>query len=138
MKAPSVMLVIVLAGASLAAQSDELKGQSVTLRACVKQGIANRVYLSAIEIPTPPEGASKSVRYLFDKPAQLRDYLGGVVEVIAQVREVKPGTTELTANDGVLAEPVSAEQPVGTSGSDPAPILTLDINKIRMVSTVCR
>jgi hypothetical protein len=141
MKWPTIIVAAVVAGSPVFAQAPsagDLKGRAVTLRACVGQGISNSVLLSRVEV-RDADAAKMPARYLFDKPAAFADYLGGQIEIQALVREVKPADTELTMNDGVLAELTLPEQAVGTSGSETqTPVLKMDISKVRLLASVCR
>jgi hypothetical protein len=144
MKWPIALVLLALAGSPIVSarqsSTDDLKGRPVTLRACVGKGIAGSVLLNRVQIPVKEGVAAPApARYLFDKPGAIQDYLGGEIEILAQVREVQSGDIELSMNDGLLAEIQPATEAVGTSGTDqPSPVLKMDITKIRMLSTVCR
>src|SRR5262245_15914647 len=94
--AASVALVFALASVLVHAQSsttDHLKGRALTLRTCVERGINDAVLLkNFVDVTTVENGGplrlpASRVVYWFQKPADLKERVGHMVEISASVTE---------------------------------------------------
>jgi hypothetical protein len=139
-----------------------LKGNTVTLRACVQQGTHGSVAtLRQVEV-VKPAGAIESPRVMYWFARNLDDFrtnTGNEVEIIGTISDVLTEPIELKATDGVFAEvhtPAGGRtassapgvQAVGTAGTAanapdaasspdvddlPATVVKADVTKMRMV-----
>jgi hypothetical protein len=135
----SLVLVPSLAAAQTQ-PSPTLKGNTVTLRACVQQGTHGSVAaLRQVRVVAPAGAiASPRVMYWFAKNLDgFRTYTGNEVEIVGTVSDVLTGPLELKATDGVFAEvqpPAGEPTPVGTTGTDlPTTVVKADVTKLRML-----
>lgn len=148
--------------AQTAQPQPNLKGNTVTLRACVQPGTHGSVaVLRQVEVVGPGRALeSPRVMYWFAKNLEdFRTNTGNEVEIVGTISEVLTGPVELKATDGVFAEvqaPAGGQtasatagvQPVGTTGtsanaSDPASsagvddlpmtVVKADVTKMRML-----
>src|SRR2546422_9985592 len=105
-----------------------LKGNTVTLRACVQQGTHGSVAtLRQVEV-VKPAGAIESPRVMYWFARNLDDFrtnTGNEVEIVGTISDVLTEPIELKATDGVFAEvhtpatasPAPGVQAVGTAGT---------------------
>src|SRR5216110_1637845 len=99
-----------------------VKGNTVTLRACVQQGTHGSIAtLRQVEVVTPG-GTIESPRVMYWFARNLDDFLtntGNQVEIVGTISEVFTGPVDLKATDGVFAE---VRTPAGpqTASADPA------------------
>ena len=98
-----------------------VKGDTVTLRACVQQGTHGSIAtLRQVEVVTPGR-ALESPRVMYWFARNLDDFrtnTGSQVEIVGTISEVLTGPVELKATDGVFAE---VQAPAGgqTASADP-------------------
>ncbi len=98
-----------------------VKGNTVTLRACVQPGTHGSIAaLRQVEVVTPGR-AIESPRVMYWFARNLDDFVtntGNQVEIVGTISEVLTGPVELKATDGVFAE---VRTPAGrqTASADP-------------------
>jgi len=139
-----------------------LKGNTVTLRACVDQGTHGSIAaLRQVEVVAPRTAIeSPRVMYWFAKNLDdFRLHTGNQVEIVGTISDVLTDPVELKATDGVFAEvqpaavgqTASADpggQAVGTAGASansssagvddpPKTVVKADVTRIRMLGS-CR
>jgi hypothetical protein len=98
-----------------------LKGNTVTLRACVQPGTHGSVaVLRRVEVVTPGRAIdTPRVMYWFARNLDdFRTNTGNEVEIVGTISEVLTGPVELKATDGVFAE-VQAPADRQTASVDP-------------------